>query len=214
LKSIPEEALRLLALQTRTQIISYPHWRLVLKALNLQPLTISLPDVKSVVSAHGFGGGGGGESIEHQRLKHFLGTHYKVLGISGLFKPIFEEQLLSGDRADLMLKEGPGKRCICVEVKSRVSNQADLIRGLFQCVKYRAVLTAHEVYNSARTSDWSPNSIGVILATERPLSNELVELATLLGVKFKIVVVPDDYSIPAAALVYETKLPATELSVE
>jgi hypothetical protein len=196
LKELPEPARKLLAQQTRAQIINYPHWRAVLNALNLEPLTISLPEPESVTTAPGFRGYGGGERDEHKRLKHYLADHYQLLGISGVCEPVFEEVLLSGDRIDLLLIDISGKRRISVEVKSRISDDNDLIRGLFQCVKYKAVLNAHETYEAARNANWSPNKIRVILATERPLPSGLQELSDLLGIRAVTVRVPDGYSIP------------------
>jgi hypothetical protein len=83
-----------------------------------------------------------------------------------------------------MLDEIEGERRFCVEVKSRVSdnNEGDLIRGLFQCVKYRAVLLAHEKYEAAKSVDYLTKEIDVILATECSLSKSFFELGNLLGV--------------------------------
>ena len=37
------------------------------------------------------------------------------------------------------------KDWIAVEVKSRISNDADITRGIFQCVKYKVVLEAMQL---------------------------------------------------------------------
>jgi hypothetical protein len=198
LTNYTEASLRMIALQKRAEIIAYPHWRKVLQTLKLKPLTINLPVEEAVMGAPGFGGEGGGESEDHVRMKHYLAENYHVLGVKGKFHASIEEQVLSGDRLDLLLDSisEDGKR-IGVEVKSRISDDADLIRGLFQCVKYRAVLKAHEVYKSSQSATWIPLSVHVILATERPLPDALQELATLLGIMSSVVPVPPGYEVPA-----------------
>ena len=50
---------------------------------------------------------------------------------------------MSGDRMDVFFEgiSSKGKECwICVEVKSKISDKHDIQRGLYQCVKYRAVM--------------------------------------------------------------------------
>ena len=53
-----------------------------------------------------------------------------------------EHELLSGDRVDVVCFTE--SELVAVEVKSRDSNWQDLRRGVYQCVKYRAVLCAQE----------------------------------------------------------------------
>lgn len=200
-ESLPQEARRALARDARNEIIGYPHWRDVLAVLGLQPLTVGLPDPESVIRAPGFGGFGAGEGDLHKRLKHFLGEHYQLLGIAGQFRADFERKLLSGDVADLLLDEEDGPRRVCVEVKSIISDESDLIRGLFQCVKYEAVLDAHETYDLARNTNCSPRRIEVVLATEGPLPDSLRDLGKRLGVRIvSRIVVPGDYVVPAGAI--------------
>lgn len=54
-----------------------------------------------------------------------------------------EFNLDSGDRIDTVYHLPD--RTIVLEVKSRISNEVDLRRGVFQCIKYRAVKTAMDV---------------------------------------------------------------------
>ena len=86
--------------------------------------------------------GGAGEGPNHRALR--LG----VLGNPGQINPRFrdaeavtEKELLSGDRVDVVYVAR--SEILAMEVKSRDSNRNDLVRGLYQCVKYRAVLKAH-----------------------------------------------------------------------
>jgi len=66
---------------------------------------------------------------------------------------------------------------VAVEVKSKDSNWADLQRGIYQCVKYKAVLGAQN--DRLPVSSW--------LVTETELDGDLKRLAKKLGVKHKIV---------------------------
>ncbi len=201
IEELPQEARRALARDTRSKIIDYPHWRDVLATLGLEPLMVNLPDVESVIRAPGFGGYGGGEGDLHKRLKHFLGEHHEVLGIVGKFRSTIERRLLSGDTADLLLDEERGPRRVCVEVKSTISDESDLIRGLFQCVKYEAVLNAHETYDLARSVMGPKRRIEVVLATERSFSDSLYDLSERLGIRVVSgIVVPDDYSVPRRSI--------------
>ena len=54
-----------------------------------------------------------------------------------------EVELLSGDRVDVVLAAKDGT--VAIEVKSRDSDRNDLERGVYQCVKYRAVLAAQDI---------------------------------------------------------------------
>lgn len=64
-----------------------------------------------------------------------------------------------------------------MEVKSAISNDADIARGIFQCVKYKAVLEAMQL------SSGLPQNARAILALETKLSPKLVALKNLLGVE-------------------------------
>jgi hypothetical protein len=66
--------------------------------------------------------------------------------------------------------------CVCVEVKSRISSEEDLIRGIFQCVKYGAVLDAQERYELMRDKKHVARTLRVALVTECSLSPELRSL--------------------------------------
>ena len=77
-----------------------------------------------------------------------------------------EVDLDSGDRVDVVYKLA--NRITVLEVKSRISNEIDLMRGVFQCVKYRAVRQAMDVRDDA--------VVEAYLITETPLSGEISAL--------------------------------------
>jgi hypothetical protein len=184
------------ALVERSKILAYPHWREVLAALGLKPLTLKLPTVADVLASPSPDRSGGPESEHHRRLKQYLARHYDVLGLKGPFTATPEVPLMSGDQADLILDHVLGKRRVCVEVKSRISPDGDLIRGIFQCVKYQVVLQAQEKYESAVSPERHDRAIDVILATERELPEPLRMLSELLHVCVITVKVPDTYQPP------------------
>lgn len=113
-----------------------------------------------------------GESPEHRRLKHWAANNPAKLGLSRAVKGTPEQDLLSGDRVDVQFSDG--RSFVVVEVKSILSSDDDFRRGIYQCVKYRAVVEAQE----------HPAAIPVraLLLTERALPNELLARARLLGV--------------------------------
>ena len=124
----------------RTRVSAYPYWTDVLEALGVQR---SRPDIaKTLKKAAGIGGG---EGPEHKALKEFVRTHPEVAGLA-VDHPHGEPEhpLPSGDRIDVLFTRGT--RVTAVEVKPSGSAEADIARGLFQCVKYLAVLEAEARY--------------------------------------------------------------------
>lgn len=81
-----------------------------------------------------------------------------------------------------MFHNGPSM--LAVEVKSFISSDADLSRGIFQCVKYRAVGIAWQ-----RALLEVPNA-SAVLVVQQDLPLELAILAERLDVR--VVVVPTD----------------------
>lgn len=82
-----------------------------------------------------------------------------------------EVDLDSGDRVDVVFKLPD--RTVVVEVKSRISDEIDMRRGVYQCVKYRAVRQAMDVRNNT--------PVEAILVTENELSGEIKALIKLHG---------------------------------
>jgi hypothetical protein len=193
---MPAAARQATARSVRSTILAYQYWRDVLRALNLEPLTLDLPPVEAVQNAPDTDWGPGGESEHHKRLKMYLASHYKLLGLKGRFLASFEVCLPSGDKIDLMLDGSDSGICVCIEVKSRISNEEDLIRGIFQCIKYRAVLDAQERYELKRDKKHVARTFRVALVTECSVSPKLRNLSDFLGIEALTVRVPDDYRLP------------------
>jgi hypothetical protein len=163
------------------------------------PLTIALPEPRAVLSDPGFCGPSGKQSQEHWRLKHYVAGHYSPLGLRGNHIATVERGLLSGDEVDVLLENSSDSKLIGVEGKSRISFEADLIRGVFQGVKYRAILVASEDYEVSRASTWVARAVDVVLVTQLPLPSSVAALAKRFGIPHIVVKVPADYVAPVRA---------------
>lgn len=171
--SVPKTRKLEIVERERRRILAYPGWRLLGEQAFGEVPTLDL--VPQTGNEHDFFGSRGGEaeSEDHRRLKLWVLANPSVVGIQG--KPEFaqpEALLLSGDEVDVLFRSG-GK-FYTVEVKSKRSNDADLLRGIYQCVKYKAVKQAEN----------APFAVEVIavLVTEASLPKHLAERAALLGV--------------------------------
>lgn len=110
------------------QIYAYPKWGLVLRALELDPVEQNYSEVMEKASIFR----AGGESPDHLALKEFVKNNPSVVGIAKRYGPrISEKGIPSGDQIDVFFEAG--QEWIGVEVKSAVSNEVDIVRGLFQC---------------------------------------------------------------------------------
>jgi hypothetical protein len=155
-------------------IFAYSRWDEVLATLGLKPETAAAEQV--VERAKNGQGHGGGEGEEHRTLKEYVRTHPNVIGLPAKFpQGVSEAPLPSGDRLDVLFSAQ--KRMIAVEVKSKISNEVDLTRGLFQCVKYKAVMEAERGYVRKNYS------VEAILVVGRDFPERLRPLQNSLGVQ-------------------------------
>lgn len=136
---MPPDAKRIFVEGINQQAVKYEHWDWVLNALGLQPAKgISEEEWKSILKpVHG----NGGEGKEHKELKEYIKTNSQVLGINNVVSAETEYLLPSGDKLDVYFILKNGTR-IAVEVKPSKSPEQDIARGIFQCVKYEAILKA------------------------------------------------------------------------
>lgn len=156
------------------EILAYRYWREVLAELDLKPLRQN--HAKAIAAAEHLGRDGIGESEEHKRLKRYIFENPQLLGLKAkTIRREEEHNLPSGDKIDVYFCVR--KREFAVEVKSRRSNDDDLVRGMFQCVKYAAVIEARQ--KAAGYID----EVQAVLVSERPLPEKLVSLKNSLGVR-------------------------------
>ncbi|TKA88880.1 hypothetical protein FAZ79_08365 [Guyparkeria sp. SB14A] len=153
-------------------VFSYPRWHEVLEALGLEPTTF---DFTAFVNK-ARGGFGGGESQEHKALKEYVAQNPRVVGLGANTPRGATEYLLpSGDSLDVSFSGN--KIWVAAEVKSSVSAEDDIVRGLFQCVKYRAVMEAVLLTESR------PQNALALLVLESKLPQSLIPLRNMLGVE-------------------------------
>lgn len=153
-------------------IYAYPRWAEVLDALSLKPAPADFTPILEPVSRYA----GSGEGVRHLALKNYVAANPSAIGLSSKTpKGETECPLPSGDCLDVSFRyRGVW---IAAEVKSSVSPQEDIVRGLFQCVKYRAVMEAVQL------AEERPQNARAILVLETRLPQSLVALRNLLGVE-------------------------------
>ncbi|MFM2411541.1 MAG: hypothetical protein RL481_2369 [Pseudomonadota bacterium] len=161
------------------KIAAYPYWDDVLDALKLAATATDLAPI--IAEA---GRGGGGEGPEHLALKNFVCANPHLVGLK-LGDPVgrVEHDLPSGDFVDVVFAQK--RRIHAVEVKPAGSSVLDITRGLFQCVKYRAVLAARAAY------EHDDREITAALALGGVLPSELIPLRNSIGVDVFESIVPE-----------------------
>jgi hypothetical protein len=157
-------------------------WNDVLVALGMDPIV--LPEGEEASKAGG--GWGGGESDEHKALKAYVMDHPELFGADANCERFTEYPLRSGDSIDVFFKSPDV--WIGVEVKSIVSegNDLDYQRGLYQVVKYEAVLRAQAKADLPSTAP----TIKVFLALQAQLPNHHRDTALRLGIAVRETITP------------------------
>jgi len=133
-------------------------------------------------SPHRIGLSSEGESEQHKVLKEYVAENPSVVGLPMDNKKGETEYLFkSGDKIDVLFRTRGS--LLGVEVKSILSkdNFEDLERGIYQVVKYRALLQAEQKVTSV-----VPNA-RAMLVTEHEIPTPLQDLAKLLGVEVRVV---------------------------
>lgn len=117
------------------------------------------------------------ESKEHKLIKAWVCQNPDWFDHYGKFKPgVNEHCLSSGDRLDAYFDNG--RQYLAVEVKASHASEAELMRGVYQCVKYKALLRAERI-----ALRQAPLGDAVLVCTRRP-ANETRALLKRLHVDF------------------------------
>lgn len=145
-------------------------WNDVLERLSLQP-----PPTKTPSDSFGKGG----ESEAHKKLKEYIRQHPEIVGATQEWKSFIEYPLPSLDEIDVVFKNADS--CIAVEVKSKISDgyPADYERGIYQTIKYGALLAAMVLDDQY---DIPPN-VRSVLVLESELPQQYRKLAERLRVE-------------------------------
>lgn len=153
------------------KVFTFPRWLDVLQAFGLEPVQVNFLAV--AIEASTFRAGP--ESEEHRRLKEYVARNPHLLELPGHLIGETEYPLPSGDSVDVFF--GEQGEWVSAEVKSKLSPEADVVRGIFQCVKYRAVIEAYQA------SKGLPQGARSVLVLESVLPHDLVALKNILGVE-------------------------------
>lgn len=175
--SYPPVVKKALVNAENAKAIEYEHWDTVLRQLCLKPCVIySQTDEDAIRFGEHVGTG---EGPQHKALKEYICANPESIGIRNVVKRDMEYPLLSGDRLDLYFEQKDGTR-IAVEVKSKTSADYDVLRGIYQCVKYKAILDAenkaHGDFRKTRT----------LLVVESALSESNQQVKDSLGVNVEV----------------------------
>ncbi|MHB1286512.1 MAG: hypothetical protein ACYCYP_08135 [Leptospirales bacterium] len=152
-------------------------WNNVLEALDLEKV---VRDEANPNQTRKYGSGG--ESPQHKRLKEYIKTHPEIVGAEKKWEARIEFPLPSQDQIDVFFYYD--KKCIAVEVKSAVSegNPDDYRRGLYQTIKYEAILKAM-IKASDNNILLGIQSVRSVLVLEAKLQTQERELAQKLDVE-------------------------------
>lgn len=156
-------------------VYAYPRWREVLNAVGLEMPNVDFRvDLSLAGQRHLLAGGGEGD--RHRALKLYVAQHPKCIGLSSSkIRGETEAYLLSGDCLDVSFRRR--NEWVAVEVKTSMSPDSDIVRGLFQCVKYRSVMDAMQKAEGKLIFSRA------ILALEEKLPRSLVSLRNTLGIE-------------------------------
>lgn len=152
--------------------LNYQKWDWVLDQLGLQPSKVITEQELEAISVHV----GGGEGKEHKAIKEYVYKHPESLGITGVIRKETEHPLPSGDRLDVYFVTSDCRYAI--EVKPSTSPDDDITRGIFQCVKYKAILEA------IRKVEYGRYAISTLLIFAGSMSDRNKQLAEVLGIKY------------------------------
>lgn len=145
-------------------VYAYPHWDCVFAHFGNQPLapeTTPIPQGPIVLPAmpnHA----GAVESDLHKALKRHVADNTLLVSAYGRFpKGVNEHPLRSGDRHDVFFHNASAM--LAVEVNPADAPEPEIIRGVFQVVKYRAVLKAEQLI-----ADWPPSAQAILALASKP----------------------------------------------
>ena len=149
--------------------------------MGLTPSTIDTKANETAIRS-GMFYGTGGEGDEHKKLKEYVYNHPEILGIKDVKERDLEHILLSGDRLDVYLVLNDGSK-IAVEIKPSTSPDSDVLRGLFQCVKYKTILDAEDKIHGEKANKSTILVIGGELSPENRKVQEVLGITVIENVK-------------------------------
>lgn len=125
---------------------------------------------------------GCGEGDNHKKLKEYIFNNPAAIGIGNVAERDMERILLSADRLDVWFRQYDGT-CIAVEVKSSISTDADVMRGLYQCVKYKAIMDAENTVHGDRHTNKAILVLGGSLSEENRYVRDKLGIIVIENIK-------------------------------
>lgn len=125
---------RIVVENANNEALNYNKWDYILALLGLKPCLCQADENEIRSGAFAYGG----EGKEHKLMKEYIAGHPECIDEHINEKGICEHIILSGDRLDVFYQEAN----VAIEVKPKSAPDADILRGLFQCIKYKAILDA------------------------------------------------------------------------
>lgn len=177
-KNMSIEERRAVVEEVHADVFAYEYWDDVLEACELQALlgTVTFdPQADTVAKPVKGGWSREPESDEHRKLKKYIARNPNAIGLPKRSRKGETEYVFaSANKADVVFKTRNGY--VGVEVKSVISGDADLNRGIHQAVKYQALLRAEQ------KALLQPPTARAVLVSERQLPRPLQNLADVLGI--------------------------------
>ena len=143
------------------------------------------PSIKSPTH-NGYGGNSYGSegSSEHRNLcKYVLANPDSIESdswqVPNAHPKSLEYSLESGDKVDVVFESED--QIIGVEVKAYRSSEADIKRGIYQCIKYQAVLKAQQKLQN------KPKQAHTVLVIQDEMSKDNAHIAKTLGVRHVVI---------------------------
>ena len=164
----------------RNLVFEYDRWDEVLEAIGVEPVVLD-PDGK--LSSKAAKGYGGGEGEDHKRLKEYVLLHPELVTNYAVQASEVEHLLPSADLVDVYFQ---ARKCVFgIEIKGIKSSEADILRGIYQCLKYRTVIEARELIEGTR------RHVEVVLIIAGELTPKLISIKNTLGVNVMTGVIPN-----------------------
>jgi hypothetical protein len=163
---------RMMSLEMLQKVFHYGNWLDLLEKLNIQPNTAPAISFKGMTAKSRKGGTG--ESEQHKTFKKFISENPLALKLKGFKQGDTEHTFPSADTIDVYFPND--KMVVGVEVKSVISDTQDIMRGLFQCKKYEALIEAENSVLGIR------KQIKVILVLEGIMPPDLLSIKNILSV--------------------------------
>lgn len=128
----------------RDEVFAFDGWNALLEGLGLsgiRPTEQDLNDEGLARAVYLERSGGVGEGDVHRMLKHHVAENPASIGLSSVDAVEQEYLFISGDRCDIVFDLGGDGHAV-VEIKDQ--QRGELVRGIYQAVKYRALTEAEK----------------------------------------------------------------------